>query len=395
MRFDRFIGSARKRVRAALRKARTPHDFTELATETLTALELHRSIDPDALLKDVLVGGGVDVDFGAPEILPLHEDDDFAIHAHFWVDRIATPHTHNWVGAFQPLMGSSIYGEYVFDEHERIDADFRIGALRTRRMVMLGPGDVAAVRSGLALVHSIHHVDRPSVSLSIRRNAPDHALGTLDCWRPGVAVKTVWSHGSVDARRKTLAIIAATDPKRYDAALEAVLEHADLRTTFYLLDHGLQRHSRPERLARVAFAQRRRLGTAVETVYRAAQDRVRSRWFVRMRSRVRTLDERFFLGLMCDAPDRTTVFRLLQAHRPGRDPVAFLVRSARALAADPANGLPLGTASFAALESLLRAPASGPLRGVERAFQRLPLFAALFGPEKGRDEGRRSRSSRR
>ncbi len=402
MKFDRFIGDLRRRI-GARRKSGKPEDFVELAAGELARLELHRRIDPRELLQAIVADGGIAAQFGAEEVIPLHEDGRYGIYAHFWIDRIASPHTHNWYGAFQVLSGTSIYAEHAFVERGRIDADLRFGRLRVERAGVLRPGDVRPVRAFLPHIHSIFHIDRPSVSLSVRGNAPGSAeRGTLDCWAPGLAVKTVWSSGVVDARLKSLDVIARTDPAAYDAALEELIRRADLRTLFFALDQGVRRHTRPERLRRVVLAQRPRLGAEVATVLAAAQDGVRTRWFERARARVPSPEHRFFLGLLCVCRDREGIFELLLQRYPGTDPVALLTRWLRELAS-PSSGispspleLSLSEDTLLLFEQLLHRhaprstrggrtahrPAASPaeLRACERAFRRLRALRPLFTP---------------
>lgn len=403
MKFDRFIGDLRRRI-GVRRKIGKPEDFVDLAAGELARLELHRRIDPRELLQVIVSDGGIAAQFGAEEVIPLHEDGRHGIYAHFWIDRIASPHTHNWYGAFQVLSGTSIHAEHAFDERGRIDADLRFGRLRVERAGVLGPGDVRPVHAFLPHIHSIFHIDRPSVSLSVRRNAPRSAeKGTLDCWAPGLAVKTVWSSGVIDARRKSLDVIARTEPASYDAALEALIRRADLRTLFFALDHGVRKHTRPERLRRVVLAQRPRLGVEVATVLAAAEEGVRTRWFERARSRVRVPDHRFFLGLLCVCRDREGIFELIRQRHPDADPVALLTRWLRELTS-PASGsspspleLSLSEDTLLLFEQLLRRraprsargsgqdahrPAASPaeLRACERAFRRLRVLLPLFTP---------------
>ena len=85
------------------------------------------------------------------------------------MDATASIHQHAFSGAFRVVTGSSLHSEYEFVEQARVSQLLLLGEVRTQRLEALTRGDVRRITSGRAgLVHSLFHLDQPSVTLVIR-----------------------------------------------------------------------------------------------------------------------------------------------------------------------------------------------------------------------------------
>ena len=92
----------------------------------------------------------------------------FYIDVLFWLDGTTNIHQHGFWGAFQVLAGSSVHCRFGFDLAEEINHRLRIGKLRLLETELLGLGAIRKILGGELFIHSLFHLDRPSVSIVIR-----------------------------------------------------------------------------------------------------------------------------------------------------------------------------------------------------------------------------------
>lgn len=382
-------------VRSGLEKRLARRDrrpFPEIAVEVLQEAAPHETIEPTSFLRSILTGGGCSTRHRAPEIVALYEEPRFVINAHLWLDTYAVPHSHNWEGAFQVLVGESLYSTYRFEPTKIDEPSFKVGRVHTIDTCMLKPGDIRRVDAGLACVHSIFHVDRPSLNVSIRGDVKDRSLTV---WRAGVCEETDRVEGTIETRLKAMRVLASVNRKECDDAIEELVRSSDLRTLNLFLGDAMVRHSDRREVRRVALAQRKRLGTAIDEVVETAEEHMRARWFIDLRGKFTSPEHRFFLGLMTMCADRASVYRMIRERYPRAKPAEILTRWVRDFTR-PSNGHPapteveLGEESIRMLRLLLdhdsvadaarsaRGTAPGRLREIERRFAAIRLFRPLF-----------------
>jgi hypothetical protein len=135
-----------------------------------------------------------------------------------WDHPASTIHSHDSVGAFYSLYGSRVERAYTFD----FGGTFRgvvWGDINGRRAKLISPGEVNAF--GLGFIHQVCWLDKPSVSLVVRRLADDRSLAR-EYWPSGIE-----RAAAVD--RSERAILGALDALvRFDSrkATETLLEMA-------------------------------------------------------------------------------------------------------------------------------------------------------------------------
>src|SRR5215211_7153732 len=113
--------------------------------------------------------------FGQPPIT-LFNGHRFYIDVYYWLDGTTAIHQHAFCGAFQVLQGSSILSQYDFFEKRRINPHFLTGDIRLRSVELLRGGDVRQILPSREYIHSLFHLERPSVTLIIRtRHSPSGA----------------------------------------------------------------------------------------------------------------------------------------------------------------------------------------------------------------------------
>ncbi|MBA4696936.1 MAG: hypothetical protein H2069_06100 [Legionella sp.] len=117
----------------------------------------------------------------------LYQHQKFYIEALYWMDGTTAIHQHGFSGAFSLLHGRSIHTEYDFHSKKRFNAFFYIGDLKVSKTSILHTGDVKKITAGKSFIHSVFHLDSPSVTLVIRNNTSIEHHPQLGYYAPYVA----------------------------------------------------------------------------------------------------------------------------------------------------------------------------------------------------------------
>jgi hypothetical protein len=262
--------------------------------------------------------------FGEPPIR-LYSGRRFYIEALFWMDGTTSIHQHGFSGAFQVLLGGSIHTTYTFERSEVITRALVLGKLTANHSELLRAGDVRSIVSGDRFIHSLFHLERPSVTLVVRTR---HDAGTDPQYSyrvPGIAFDPF---ASDERMSPLLRLLGVLDPRSPDTAtlLADVIAHADLGSVVAILMtwfalRPVDPHAAEALLAIVA--QRHR---ALATNLRSALQEARRQALIihRRRSHHRA-EHRFFLALLLNVRDREPILRLVEQQYPGRDPVDRIV----------------------------------------------------------------------
>lgn len=165
--------------------------FADIAAESLSDAAIHRELTTADILRwlssDVLLPTQFDLEakFADPP-LTLHVANAFYIAAYFWADGTTNVHQHAFTGAFQVLDGSSLHVEYEFERSSTHGDQLHFGRLGVRRHEVLKRGDVRRIPNGPSGIHSLFHLDQPSVTLIVR-TTKGLTLPQLAYLAPGVA----------------------------------------------------------------------------------------------------------------------------------------------------------------------------------------------------------------
>ena len=174
----------------------TPTAFPELAVQTLSEASLAKELSPDRIVKWVFAGEELphQVDptakFGQPPVT-LFRGRRFYIDALFWTDGTTSIHQHAFSGAFQVLAGSSIETRFNFDVERNVDGHFAIGTLSVASTAFLRRGDTRPIESGARLIHSVFHLERPSVTIVVRTFSDAASGPQFDYSKSGIWPRSV------------------------------------------------------------------------------------------------------------------------------------------------------------------------------------------------------------
>src|ERR1051325_11217103 len=178
--------------------------FPDIAGRALTDASLPRRLTPDEIVRWALgpvvlpQQRDLKANFGQPPLTLFHGR-RFFIDALHWIDGTTTIHQHSFSGAFQVLAGSSIETQYAFTPSRPFNAHFVIGRLDVTSTRLHRAGDVTPIRSGPnGLLHSLFHLDRPSITIVVRTLKDPGSEPQLAYTRSGIGVDPFFSEDAFD-----------------------------------------------------------------------------------------------------------------------------------------------------------------------------------------------------
>jgi len=256
--------------------------------------------------------------------ITVYRHEKFYIELLVWTQATTEIHEHAFSGAFRVLQGSSLHTRYKFLCDDEVTPDFRIGRLETHGSEQLSKGSTQAIMPGSqGLVHSLYHLECPSVTMVIRTPGlaayqPQHAFYLPNlCFNIGYFVRD----DLVQMLQKLL-IAAAQADKR--GASEVWLDHiARLdcpRLAWMLVSHCdtlEQSGFWAELQARI----RQQHGQRANSIFEAMAEQRRVLDLVKARTVINDPDLRFFLALLMNIRDKETLLEHLATKYPGTPPL--------------------------------------------------------------------------
>jgi hypothetical protein len=164
----------------------------ELALAALQRAQLHQRVTPREILswaittEQLLPPRRQDKEFGQPPLM-VYLGERFFIEVLFWLEGTTDIHQHGFSGAFSVLAGSSIESQYEFQPRHPIHAQLALGDLRLKSLRLLPTGECRPIVGGSALIHSVFHLDHPSVTVVVRTYQDVAALPQFSYLRPHLA----------------------------------------------------------------------------------------------------------------------------------------------------------------------------------------------------------------
>ena len=306
----------------ALRRSNLPAKISpwEVIEWTLQQDELPPQKDPLA-------------NFGEPPIT-VFTGPRFFIDVYFWLDGTTQIHQHSFCGAFQVLIGSSIHSWYEFERTERVNAFTEIGRMELKVCELLEVGDVQEILAGRQYIHSLFHLDQPSVTIVVRTDQSPLHLPQFSYHKPSLALDPFFEHTTT--RKKLQAIQAMFQVSHPDVGrmVSELLENSDFQTSYAILFtvHGALGHGQLGRLFNLegpaarfreflAIVDRKH-GAVAKDLAAVFDHRDRMREIVRRRGYVTNAEHRFFFALLLNVEGRGRIFSLIRQRFPDADPIA-------------------------------------------------------------------------
>jgi len=356
--------------------------FPDIAAAELGRLPASLEFDVGAFVRWALASERLPMpstgdEFGEPPVTVM-VGDGFKVDVLFWLDGTTTIHQHMFSGAFRVLAGSSIHGDHRFAARRRINSRLQLGELTPGRTELLLPGDVRPIHPGSGLIHSLFHLERPSVTLVARTPGEDDVRPQFDYLRPGIALDPNRAHPDLRKRVQLLRMMMRIGHPELEDHVLMLLRGADLEATVRMLRE-------PQLIAypsvRAWLAAECPHADARAWLSPAYDEAIRMAGLVSWRSLLVAPQHRFLLALLMNLSSRDELLGFVR-QRYRVEPVGLVMRwiqeiiavQARCPELAPVVDIPTDEASLAALRAALETPAATALEAPAAAGLRSSVF---------------------
>lgn len=322
--------------------------FPEIACTALEERPPAQHVDVPALIREFLLQDEQPFQtasgFGQPELV-VFDDPRFYIQILFWLEGTTDIHQHKFSGAFHVLEGSSIHSHFDFENAESISAHLRIGDLRMRDTRLLETGSTVPIRSGRGFIHSLFHLDTPSLTAVIRTHT-DPGTGPQFTYLPPHLAVDPFHFDALTARRKQLLdVLEKTGDPEYPALVREMIAALDFERGFFILQNGLGHLRALGEWEETLHAFQEKHGQLATGISPTLDEIVRRDALAALRASVTEPEHRFFLALLLNVPARDTILSLV-AQRFEGPPVDTVLRWAEELSGFSDSGACLLDAEF-------------------------------------------------
>ena len=317
-----FFQDLGRRVQARWREANFSQErFPQLAVEALEEKLPSELVVLGDLVREFLseddqplqTGSG----FGQPELV-VFEDPRFYIQALFWLEGTTQIHQHEFDGAFHVMAGSSLHSEFAFEKVRPITAHFRLGNLRLLQTELLETGRVVPIVAGAGHIHSLFHLDTPSVTIVVRTHTAPGTGPQFTYLPPNVAVDPFHSDALTSRRLQLLDVLERTDDPTYGDAAVELAATLDFERGFFVLQNCLAGLRSCGRWEDAWGAFRKKHGRLATGVDRTLDEIVWRDSVVGLRSRVTDVEHRYFLALLLNVASKTKILELVRGRYSGK-----------------------------------------------------------------------------
>jgi hypothetical protein len=302
--------------------------FPEIAATALSELPPSRSVDLFEVAEWAERGERMpqqvgDSSFGQPPLTVFHGG-RFFIEVLFWLEGTTGIHQHAFAGAFHVMHGSSIQSLYRFHAERRVNAYCLVGRVELDRVEYLEQGATRPIVPGAPLIHSVFHLDHPSVSVVLRTMHDAEAGPQYRYLKPSLALTSQATPELLRRRFAAVHAMRAIGHPRAGALIADLVGRLTLPDAIVFLEEHFERITSEDDwqtfwpLVEQVAAQHEVVRDTLGEVF---LERRRQRQVVFRRRQVTAPDLRFFLALLLNVPRRTPLLELVRHRFPDRDPV--------------------------------------------------------------------------
>lgn len=254
--------------------------------------------------------------FGQPHVT-LWWSCRFQIDALFWYSATADAHQHKFSGAFSVVDGKSVQTTYTCVERARLSSKIILATVAKERVELLDVGDVRPIGRDRRLVHSLFHLDAPTITLLVKSSPTESGEPEYVYCPPALVFDPV---PSPIGRKQLQALesllrMQTDDVERYATLLVSGFDsHTALLVLIRLCTAAID-SAALERVVRAAHA---RYPAIAEAVLQGVDGERRRKTLLHIRQQIHDPDSRLLLFLCGTGVPRPDAERIVDA-RPDRD----------------------------------------------------------------------------
>ncbi len=322
--------------------------FPEIARRALEERPTAEHVDLGALMREFLLEDEqpfqTQSGFGQPELV-VYDDPRFYIQILFWLEGTTDIHQHMFSGAFHVMEGSSLHSRFRFSDAVAVTPHLQLGHLQMTDTRLLETGSTVQIVSGGEYIHSLFHLEMPSLTVVIRTHT-DPGTGPQYTYLPPHLAVDPFHHDALTARRKQLLdVLERMDDPGYAKLVLEMIRKLDFERGFFILQNGMSYLRGLGRWNDALAAFRSRHGALADAVPPTLDEIVRRDGLAALRGTITEVEHRFFLALLLNVPDRPAILEMV-AQRFTGPPLETIARWAAELCETTSSGTWLVDAEF-------------------------------------------------
>ena len=188
--------------------------FPELAQIAIDEAPPSENVDLEEMIHEFLANDDQPFQsqsgFGQPELLAFN-DPRFYIQILFWMEGTTEIHQHEFSGAFHVMHGSSVHSEFEFEAAQSVTPHIRIGDLHSKKIELLETGRTVPITSGRECIHSLFHLDTPSVTVVVRTHHDPGTGPQYNYLPPHIALDPIHADALTMRRKQLLDVLENLD----------------------------------------------------------------------------------------------------------------------------------------------------------------------------------------
>lgn len=322
--------------------------FPKIATTALEEQPPSEHVDLEELIREFLLSDEQPYQsasgFGQPELI-VYDSPKFYIQLLFWLDGTTDIHQHEFSGAFHVMSGSSIHSEFSFEDAESITAHFRLGNLKLKKAELLETGSTVPIISGRTGMHSLFHLETPSVTVVVRTHSDPGTGPQFTYLPPHLAVDPIQNDTLTTRRKQLLDVLERTGDPDYPELVLEMIETLDFERGFFILQNCIAhlRDLGAWEMIWELFEQKH--GRLAAPVLPTLEEIIRRDGIAALRGSIEDVEHRFFLALLLNLERRSDLLEMVECKIPG-DPLEAVLRWSEELIQVSESGLWILDAHF-------------------------------------------------
>jgi hypothetical protein len=323
--------------------------FPQLARAAIDEAPPSASVDMQELIHEFLSNDEQpfqsESGFGQPELIAFN-DTRFYIQLLFWMEGTTEIHQHEFSGAFHVMQGSSVHSEFDFVGARSVTPHIRVGNLHVKQVELLETGSTIPITSGRACIHSLFHLDTPSVTLVIRTHHDPGTGPQYNYLPPHIAINPLHSDPLTARRKQLIDVLETTHDPNYATYINEMLERLDFERGFNMLRHAMPYLKEIDEWDVILTTFQQKHGELAMGVHATLTESLRRETITQMRHFIVNPEHRFFLALLMNVQNRTDILALINKRFSDSSPIEMILGWAEELIEPNDFGITLLDAVF-------------------------------------------------
>jgi hypothetical protein len=323
--------------------------FPELARTAIDEAPPSANVDMQELIHEFLSNDEQpfqsESGFGQPELIAFN-DTRFYIQLLFWMEGTTEIHQHEFSGAFHVMQGSSVHSEFDFVSARSVTPHIRVGDLRVKQVELLETGSTIPITSGRECIHSLFHLDTPSVTLVVRTHHDPGTGPQYNYLPPHIAINPLHADPLTARRKQLIDVLETTHDPNYATYINEMMERLDFERGFNMLRHAMPYLKEIDEWDVIFTTFQEKHGELAMGVHATLTESLRRETITQMRHFIVNPEHRFFLALLMNVQNQADILALIKKRFPDSSPIETILGWAEELIEPNDFGITLLDANF-------------------------------------------------